>query len=54
MLPSSFAFEATPEVPEEVCKMFSVTPQKGTLSPVDRPAQVSAWSELHTVISTII
>ena len=35
-----FIFEPTDECPEDVCKMFSVTPQRGTLSPVDRPAQV--------------
>ena len=35
-----FVFEPTDDCPQDVCDMFSVSPQKGTLSPVDRPAQV--------------
>ena len=37
---SRFTFEATDLCPKDVCNMFSVIPQKGTLTPIDRPAQV--------------
>ena len=36
----SFTFETTDQCNPEILKMFSVAPQKGTLSAVDRPAQV--------------
>ena len=35
-----FSFEPTPECPREICNMFTVTPQQGTLSPSDRAANV--------------
>ena len=35
-----FVFDPTDDCPAEICNMFTVTPNKGTLSPVDRPAQV--------------
>ena len=36
----SFWFEATDGCAPDVCDMFSVVPQKGVLSAVDRPSQV--------------
>jgi len=38
--PHSFSFEPTDQCSAEILKMFSVVPQRGTLTAVDRPAQV--------------
>ena len=35
-----FIFESTAECPRDICSMFTVTPQHGTLSPTDRPANI--------------
>ena len=47
-----FSFEPTESTPQEVVDLFSVIPQKGTLSPVDRPAQVQVLfkSNKETVV----
>ena len=36
----SFTFEPTEQCPKDVCDLFTVLPNRGTLGPVDRPQQV--------------
>ena len=47
-----FTLEPTSECPRDICKMCSVSPQHGTLSPTDRPAnvQVTFQSSREVVI----
>jgi hydrocephalus-inducing protein len=47
----SFYFEPTETTPLEVCNFFSVVPAKGTLSPVDRPAQVQVIFKSTTEVN---
>jgi len=35
-----FILEPTVECPRDICSMITVTPQHGTLSPTDRPANI--------------
>jgi len=37
---SRFILEPTAECSQDICNMFSVSPQQGMLSPTDRPATV--------------
>ena len=44
----SFTFEPTADAKEDVLNLFSVIPNKGTLSPVDRPTNVQVIFKSRT------